>query len=85
MNNRDRLKELVKYQLGIFDEDMIKDNASFVEDLGADELDRVELMIGMVEEFGIAIEETDAEKLLTFGDALEYVEKKLQEKAKSHS
>lgn len=85
MNNRDRLKELVKYQLGIFDEDMIKDNASFVEDLGADELDRVELIIAIEEEFGIAIEDADAEKLLTFGDAVAYVEKKLQEKAKSQS
>lgn len=72
---RDRLKRLVMDELDV-DEKMINDNSRFVEDLGADKLDCVELIIAMEEEFGLAIEDADAEKLLTFGNALEYVEKR---------
>lgn len=79
MNNRDRLMKLVMDELGV-GEEMINNNSRFVEDLGADELDRVELIIAMEEEFGIAIEDADAEKLLTFGDALEYVESRMSKK-----
>ena len=79
MNIEDRLMKLVMYELGV-GEEMIDNNSRFVEDLGADELDRVELIIAIEEEFGIAIEDADAEEILTFGDALEYVEKRLSNK-----
>lgn len=76
---KDRLKRLVMDELGVGDE-MINNNSRFVEDLGADKLDCVELIIAMEAEFGLAIEDADAEKLLTFGDALEYVESRLSNK-----
>ena len=79
MNIEDRLMKLVMYELGV-GEEMIDNNSRFVEDLGADELDRVELIIAIEEEFCIAIEDADAEEILTFGDALEYVEKRLSNK-----
>ena len=76
---KDRLKRLVMDELGVGDE-MINNNSRFVEDLGADKLDCVELIIAMEAEFGLAIEDADAEKILTFGDALEYVESRLSNK-----
>ena len=79
MNTKDRLKKLVMDELGV-GEEMINNNSRFVEDLGADKLDCVELIIAMEEEFGLAIEDRDAENILTFGDALEYVESRLSKK-----
>ncbi|MPM99908.1 Acyl carrier protein [bioreactor metagenome] len=59
------------------EEDQIKPEASFVEDLGADSLDIVELIMGIEEEFDIEIPDEDAEKLTTVGEAMEYVKTKL--------
>lgn len=82
---RERFGKLVEDELFITDHTKIKDDARFIEDLGADSLDCVEMIINAEEEFGICIPEDDANKLVTFGDAVAYVEKKLQEKTKSQS
>ena len=79
MNTKDRLKKLVMDELDVSDE-MINNKSRFVEDLGADKLDCVELIIAIEAEFGLAIEDADAERLLTFGDALEYIERRLSNK-----
>lgn len=71
-----KLKELVMDRLNV-EEDQIKPDASFVEDLGADSLDIVELIMGIEEEFDIEIPDEDAEKLTNVGEALAYVTKKL--------
>lgn len=71
-----RLKEIVVDRLNV-EEDQIKPEASFVEDLGADSLDIVELIMGIEEEFDIEIPDEDAEKLATVGDAINYVKGKL--------
>jgi acyl carrier protein len=54
----------------------VTDNAKFVDDLGADSLDTVELVMALEEEFGIEIPDEEAEKLATVGDALRYIEEK---------
>jgi len=71
-----RLKEIVMDRLDV-EEDQIKPEASFVEDLGADSLDIVELIMGIEEEFDIEIPDEDAEKLTTVGDAMDYIKNKL--------
>ncbi|MCD8391729.1 MAG: acyl carrier protein [Cloacibacillus porcorum] len=71
-----KLKETVMDRLNA-EEDQIKPEASFVEDLGADSLDIVELIMGIEEEFDIEIPDEDAEKLTTVGEAMEYVKTKL--------
>ncbi|MDR1885946.1 MAG: acyl carrier protein [Synergistaceae bacterium] len=71
-----KLKELVMDRLNV-EEDQIKPDASFVEDLGADSLDIVELIMGIEEEFDVEIPDEDAEKLTNVGEALEYVKSKL--------
>ena len=71
-----KLKEIVMDRLNA-EEDQIKPEASFVEDLGADSLDNVELIMGIEEEFDIEIPDEDAEKLTTVGEAMEYVKTKL--------
>jgi acyl carrier protein len=71
-----KLKEIVMDRLNA-EEDQIKPEASFVEDLGADSLDIVELIMGIEEEFDIEIPDEDAEKLTTVGEALDYIKKKL--------
>ena len=71
-----KLKEIVMDRLNA-EEDQIKSEASFVEDLGADSLDIVELIMGIEEEFDIEIPDEDAEKLTTVGEAMEYVKTKL--------
>ncbi len=71
-----KLKEIVMDRLNA-EEDQIKPEASFVEDLGADSLDIVELIMGIEEEFDIEIPDEDAEKLTTVGEAMEYVKVKL--------
>jgi len=71
-----KLKEIVMDRLNA-EEDQIKPEASFVEDLGADSLDIVELIMGIEEEFDIEIPDEDAEKLTTVGEALTYVKTKL--------
>lgn len=71
-----KLKEIVMDRLNA-EEYQIKPEASFVEDLGADSLDIVELIMGIEEEFDIEIPDEDAEKLTTVGEAMEYVKTKL--------
>ena len=69
----ERLKKIVVDQLGV-DEADVKPEASFVDDLNADSLDLVELIMSLEEEFGIEISDEDAEKIKTVGDAQEYIE-----------
>jgi len=67
-----RVKKIVVEQLGV-DEDKVADNANFVEDLGADSLDTVELVMALEEEFGIEIPDEDAEKIVSVDQAISYV------------
>lgn len=71
-----KLKSIVTDRLNV-EEAQIKPEASFVEDLGADSLDIVELIMGIEEEFDIEIPDEDAEKLTTVGEAMNYVKNKL--------
>jgi acyl carrier protein len=68
----ERLRRIISEQLGV-DESQVTPNASFEEDLNADSLDLVELIMSLEEEFGIEISEEDAERIRTVGDAVEYV------------
>lgn len=70
----DRIRHIIVQQLGV-DEDKVVPGASFIEALGADSLDRVELVMAMEEEFGIEIPDEDAENIKTVGDAIAYCEK----------
>ena len=71
-----KLKEIVMDRLNA-EEEQIKPEASFVEDLGADSLGIVELIMGIEEEFDIEIPDEDAEKLTTVGEAMNYIKAKL--------
>ena len=71
----ERVKKIIAEQLGV-EEDEVTSEASFVEDLGADSLDTVELVMALEEEFGIEIPDVDAEKILTVGKALDYIKEK---------
>ena len=71
-----RLKKIVSDHLGI-DEAKVNEEASFIDDLGADSLDTVELVMAFEEEFGSEISDSEAEKILTVGDAIKFVESKL--------
>ena len=71
----ERVKKIIAEQLGV-EEDEVTSEASFVEDLGADYLDTVELVMALEEEFGIEIPDEDAEKILTVGKALDYIKEK---------
>jgi len=70
----ERVRDLVVNQLGVNPE-QVTPEASFVDDLGADSLDTVELVMAFEEEFGIEIPDEDAEKMITVGDAIKYLEK----------
>ena len=70
----ERLRRIVVEQLGVHP-DQVNRKASFIDDLGADSLDTVELIMAFEEEFGIAISEEDTEKLTTFGKVLDYLRK----------
>ena len=67
-----RVKEIIVEQLGVA-EDNVNEEASFIDDLGADSLDIVELIMALEEEFDIEIRDTDAEKVVTVGDVVEYL------------
>ncbi len=69
-----KIKEIIAEQLGLRDED-IKTEANFIEDLGADSLDIVELIMAMEEEFELEIPDEEAEKILTVQDCISYVSK----------
>ncbi|MBM4122909.1 MAG: acyl carrier protein [Nitrospira sp.] len=72
----DRIKKIIAEQLGV-EEDEVVPEASFVDDLGADSLDTVELVMAFEEEFDIEIPDEDAEKILTVGRAMEYIKEKM--------
>ena len=69
----ERVKKIVVEHLGV-DESKVSDNASFIDDLGADSLDTVELVMAFEEEFGCEIPDDAAEKILTVKDAISYIE-----------
>ena len=71
----DKVKKIIIDQLGV-QEDQVTEDAKFIEDLGADSLDLVELMMAFEEEFGQDLPDEDSEKLLSVGDAIRYVESK---------
>ena len=70
-----KVKKIVADHLGV-DEEKVKDEASFIDDLGADSLDTVELVMAFEEEFGSEISDSEAEKILTVGDAIKFIESK---------
>ena len=74
---QDRVSEIIVEQLGVSAEE-IKPEASFIDDLGADSLDIVELVMAMEEAFDIEIPDDDAEKMKTIGDAMAYVKERLE-------
>ena len=75
MSVEDRIKEIIVEQLGV-DASEVTESASFIDDLGADSLDTVELVMAFEEEFGIEIPDEEAEKLQSVGDALKYMRTK---------
>jgi acyl carrier protein len=70
----ERVKKIVVEHLNV-DAEKVTDNASFIEDLGADSLDTVELVMAFEEEFGIEIPDDAAESIVTVGDAVKYIDK----------
>ena len=70
----ERVKEIVVEHLGV-DKEKVQENASFIDDLGADSLDTVELVMAFEEEFSVEIPDDAAEKILTIKDAVDFLEK----------
>jgi acyl carrier protein len=70
----ERVKQIVAEQLGV-DEDQVTNQAAFMDDLGADSLDTVELVMALEEEFDIEISDEDAEKIQKVQDAVDYINK----------
>ena len=75
MSIAEKVKSIIVEQLGAKPEE-VTPTASFVNDLGADSLDTVELVMALEEEFGVEIPDEDAEKIVTVEDAIKYIEKK---------
>ena len=78
MDSEQKVKDIIVQQLGV-DPEKVKPGASFVEDLGADSLDTVELVMAFEEEFGVEIPDEDAEKIRTVGDAINYLKEHANE------
>ncbi len=76
MGLEERVAEIVIDQLGVSKDELVPD-AGFIDDLGADSLDIVELVMAMEEEFQLEIPDDDAEKMQTYGDAVSYLKEKL--------
>ena len=76
-----KVKSIIAEQLGVKIEE-VTDSASFVDDLGADSLDTVELVMALEEEFGIEIPDEDAEKMTSVSEAVRYVEEKASKSSK---
>lgn len=79
-NVEDRVKKIIVEQLGVR-EDQVQENARFIEDLGADSLDTVELVMEFEEAFGIKIPDDVVEKMTTVGQALSYINEKVEPEA----
>jgi len=75
----ERVKKIICEQLDVAEEDVVP-TASFVDDLGADSLDQVELIMAMEEEFNVSISDEEAEKIVTVQDAMDYVKKAMESK-----
>ena len=71
----EKIKSIVADQLGV-DEDQVTEDASFIDDLGADSLDTVELIMAFEKEFDVEIPDEDAQKIKTVKDVIEYIESK---------
>ena len=80
MATGDKVKSIIAEQLGVKVEEVIP-QASFIDDLGADSLDTVELVMALEEEFGVEILDEDAEKMGTVADAIKYIEEKTANKS----
>ena len=76
-----KVKQIIAEQLGVKIEE-VTDTASFVDDLGADSLDTVELVMALEEEFGIEIPDEDAEKMTSVGEAIRYIDEKASKSSK---
>lgn len=74
-STEERVKDTIVEQLGV-SADLVTIDAKFIEDLGADSLDTVELVMAFEEEFGIDVPDEDAEKLLSVGDVVRFIESK---------
>ncbi len=75
----EKIKSIIAEQLGV-KVDEVTPQASFIDDLGADSLDTVELIMALEEEFSVEIPDEDAEKMTTVGDAVKYIEEKAAKK-----
>ncbi len=73
MSTFDKVKEIIVERLSVDDKD-VKEEASFIDDLGADSLDTVELVMALEEEFGLEIPDEEAEKITTVGEAVKYID-----------
>jgi acyl carrier protein len=71
-----KVKELIVQQLGVSESEVVP-GAKFIDDLGADSLDLVELVMALEDEYGIEIPDEDAEKIVTVGDALKYIQERI--------
>ena len=75
MSLEEKVKELIVQQLGVSESEVVPE-AKFVDDLGADSLDLVELVMALEDEYGIEISDEDAEKIITVGDAIAYIKER---------
>ncbi len=79
MTVTEKVKKMIVDQLGVSESEVVPE-AKFIDDLGADSLDIVELIMALEDEYGIEIPDEDAEKIETVGDAIRYIEEHMSEK-----